>query len=230
MGVSATRYGVTHKNILLQCTDDSIQQITPFELSSRRPLIDDANGIFKEEMLLPYDGSLKFNPFLTISQFHSLSHLKELKSTQTYIESTSLLFGYGLDLFSRRLSPSNQFDMLAADFDYLMLILVLSGFTLFFFALFLYYCSHKILNVFGLFFFFVCVTFAPHFRNLVYFFVLCVCLCVCVCVCCLLCVCVSLKIVNEFFEKSIKKTIGVVVVIFGAGYMVKRNKLNKEWE
>ncbi|VDK28866.1 unnamed protein product [Anisakis simplex] len=46
------------------------------------------------------------------------------------MESTSLMFAYGLDLFFARLTPSGTFDILKDDFDHLLISVVLVGFVI----------------------------------------------------------------------------------------------------
>lgn len=41
------------------------------------------------------------------------------------LESTSLVFVYGLDLFYTRVTPSGTFDILKDDFDYVLIALVM---------------------------------------------------------------------------------------------------------
>jgi hypothetical protein len=43
------------------------------------------------------------------------------------LESTCLVFAYGLDLYGTRVTPSKGFDLLKDDFDYLMIAAVIAG-------------------------------------------------------------------------------------------------------
>ncbi len=43
------------------------------------------------------------------------------------MESTSLVFAYGLDLFATRVAPSGTFDVLSEDFNKLQLVLTVLG-------------------------------------------------------------------------------------------------------
>ena len=47
----------------------------------------------------------------------------------TGLESTSVVFIYGLDLFCSRVNPSKGFDLLKDDFDYFVIASVLVGLT-----------------------------------------------------------------------------------------------------
>ena len=46
------------------------------------------------------------------------------------LESTCLVFVYGLDLYGTRVTPSKGFDLLKDDFDYLMIAAVIAGLVL----------------------------------------------------------------------------------------------------
>ena len=52
-----------------------------------------------------------------------IANLRVIKTAPTYLESTSLVVAYGLDLFFARVSPSGTFDLLDPDFNYYALIL-----------------------------------------------------------------------------------------------------------
>ncbi len=81
----------------------------------------------QEERILPYRTSLPFSTLTVLSHFEMLSRLENLISVGSTIESTSLIFGYGLDLFYRRITPSNPFDVISDDFDFLILFGMLFG-------------------------------------------------------------------------------------------------------
>jgi len=49
--------------------------------------------------------------------------LTNIRATPTYFESTSLIFVFGHDVFSSRVAPEKEFDMLGQDFKYPLLLL-----------------------------------------------------------------------------------------------------------
>ncbi len=51
--------------------------------------------------------------------------VRGLRSGPTGLESTSLVFAFGLDLFYTRVTPSGTFDILKDDFDHWFISLVL---------------------------------------------------------------------------------------------------------
>jgi hypothetical protein len=59
--------------------------------------------------------------------------LQKIQSEAAYLESASLVVGYGLDVFFTRVSPSGTYDILNPDFNYPALIITsvsLLGLTL----------------------------------------------------------------------------------------------------
>ena len=53
--------------------------------------------------------------------------LTDIYTTSAIIESTSLVLGVGLDIFFMRTAPSKTFDMLPADFNRPLLLMLLGG-------------------------------------------------------------------------------------------------------
>ena len=49
----------------------------------------------------------------------TVANLRGIHTAQAGLESTSLVLGYGLDLFYTRVTPSRMFDVLKEDFDYM---------------------------------------------------------------------------------------------------------------
>jgi hypothetical protein len=56
--------------------------------------------------------------------------LSEVVTTPALLESTTLVFSYGLDLFGSRITPSGTFDILSDAFNKPQLLLTIAGLTL----------------------------------------------------------------------------------------------------
>jgi len=52
-------------------------------------------------------------------------HLRHVASVPAVLESTSLLFSFGTDLFFTRITPAAHFDSLQSDFSYGLLVVAL---------------------------------------------------------------------------------------------------------
>jgi hypothetical protein len=90
-------------------------------LESRKPTPEEqATGI------LPYRSYLPIYSQSIISYNQSIAGVDEILVTDTEMESTSLIFSYGLDWFFTQLTPQS-FDMLNEDFNLPFLILTISA-------------------------------------------------------------------------------------------------------
>lgn len=56
--------------------------------------------------------------------------MRGIISSPALLESTSLVFAHGLDLFSTRVAPSNTFDVLSETFNKAQLVLTIAGLAL----------------------------------------------------------------------------------------------------
>ena len=74
-----------------------------------------------------YSPFLPLIPFTLVTVNSTVLGLEQIYATSAVIESTSLVVSQGLDLFFSRVTPSKTFDLLAADFNRPMLILMLAG-------------------------------------------------------------------------------------------------------
>lgn len=80
----------------------------------------------QEEMLIQYDPLLPDDPRRVVSHGNQLI-VDKLLTTGTQLESTSLIFAYGVDMFLTRVSPSNTFDVLSEHFNKIQLVLTVLG-------------------------------------------------------------------------------------------------------
>lgn len=69
------------------------------------------------EGLMRYNPTLEFDPKWYLNHQRELMGIASVITTPALIESTSLVFAYGLDIFGTRLSPSFSFDILGKDFN-----------------------------------------------------------------------------------------------------------------
>ncbi len=53
--------------------------------------------------------------------------LNKIETSPSLLESTSLIFSHGLDLFSTRITPSGTFDILSDEFNKVQLVLTILG-------------------------------------------------------------------------------------------------------
>jgi hypothetical protein len=67
---------------------------------------------------------------LTPPLFRQVTNVKRIVTAPSLLESTSLVFTYGLDLFSTRVSPSGTFDVLSENFNKVQLVLTIVALAL----------------------------------------------------------------------------------------------------
>ncbi|XP_025197839.1 ER membrane protein complex subunit 1 isoform X2 [Melanaphis sacchari] len=119
MKPTITEKGITSKHILMATTTGHLLEVPWAFLDPRRPL-----GEPKEEGAIPYIPELPMPSESMINYNKSLMRVDGIYTTPSSLESTCLVFVYGLDLFYTRVAPSKTFDVLKEDFDYLVIIVV----------------------------------------------------------------------------------------------------------
>lgn len=121
--VTQTAQGITSRQVLAYLPNSgSISAIPLHVLNARRPIDRDANTKEAEE------GLFRYNPQLDLDPKHFLSHARDVQGVQqilvspTLLESTSLVFAYGHDIFGTQIAPSQTFDVLGKSFKKLQLV------------------------------------------------------------------------------------------------------------
>lgn len=94
-------------------------------LDPRRPL--KASRDDQEEGLVPYSEWLPVFPQSYVAGPQTVAKLRGFVVASARVESTSLLFAYGLDMYFGRLAPSQTFDLLGEEFSYFLLAATLAG-------------------------------------------------------------------------------------------------------
>jgi hypothetical protein len=123
MSVTQTRQGITTRELL--CTlpsSNSIIGIPRAILDPRRPVGRDPTPQEQEEGLFRYQPVLEFDPKLIITHNREVIGIKNVITTPALLESTSLVFAYGIDVFGTRVTPSAAFDILGKAFNKLSLV------------------------------------------------------------------------------------------------------------
>lgn len=120
IATTQTRRGITAKTILVGLQSGHIAAVPKNILDPRREV--EVTEEMKEAGLPPYVPQLLFKPQLFINYNHTVGTLTNIYSTASGLESTSLVLACGLDLYFTRVLPSKQFDLLAVDFDYTLIL------------------------------------------------------------------------------------------------------------
>ncbi|KAI8895892.1 hypothetical protein BC833DRAFT_599659 [Globomyces pollinis-pini] len=121
LGVTTTQSGITSREIVLGLKHGQMLGVNRHQLNPRRP-IHPPTALEKEELLEQYRPVIVSNPRDMASYFLPVLGITTIDSQPTNLESTSILLGYGLDIYQVRRTPSKPFDMLSEDFSYCQLI------------------------------------------------------------------------------------------------------------
>ncbi|KAJ5745351.1 hypothetical protein N7520_010533 [Penicillium odoratum] len=124
MAVTQTRQGITTRQLL--CTlpeSNSIIGIPRPVLDPRRPVDRDPTSSEAEEGLFRYTPFLEFDGRWFLTHARDVAGIKTVLSRPTLLESTSLVFAFGGDIYGTRATPSQAFDVLGKSFSKLQLVL-----------------------------------------------------------------------------------------------------------
>jgi len=151
MGLTATQRGITPKSLLIGLADNRIATVSKEKtLNPRRPYRNpdgsevkhskkgEARPDKKQDRLYmklppknfqttkdeysvpPYHPLILVQPPDVISYFQELK-TEKFKAAATGLESTSLVFAYGLDLFFMPIRPAGDYDILGEEFNFFVL-------------------------------------------------------------------------------------------------------------
>lgn len=120
---TVTEKGITNKHIILALPNGGLLELPKAFIDARRPLHPTAEH--REEGLIPYLPELPIPSEGFINYNKSILGAKGIAVSPSGLESTCLVFAYGLDVFFTRVMPSKTFDILKDDFDHLLIAAVL---------------------------------------------------------------------------------------------------------
>ncbi|XP_074276504.1 uncharacterized protein LOC141600222 [Silene latifolia] len=120
-----TAKGITAKQLLIGTIGDQVLALDKRFVDPRRSL--NPTAAEKEEGIIPLTDSLPINPEFYVTHALKVEGLRGIVSIPAKLESTTLVFSYGIDLFFTRLAPSKTYDSLTEDFSYALLLLTIVG-------------------------------------------------------------------------------------------------------
>ncbi|KAL1673638.1 hypothetical protein EV122DRAFT_222229, partial [Schizophyllum commune] len=80
-----------------------------------------------EELLIQYGPILPDDPKRILSHKYEITDTAKIITSPALLESTSLVYAYGLDMFLTRVSPSGTFNVLSEGFNKIQLVLTISA-------------------------------------------------------------------------------------------------------
>ncbi|VDB86740.1 unnamed protein product [Peniophora sp. CBMAI 1063] len=129
---SQTKFGVTSRDLIVATDKNSIQTFPRLFLNPRRPKLGAGakpTTEMQEEMLIQYDPIMPDDTRRVLSHVYDVAGVKEIITSPSLLESTAVVFAYGLDLFGTRVAPSRTFDVLSPNFNKAQLVLTLGALT-----------------------------------------------------------------------------------------------------
>jgi len=129
MGVTQTARGISNKMFLVGLQSDQLLGLPRGALDPQRPTGTPSDSD-KYQGLLPYSPEITAVTTSIISHTHTIHRLEQIVASAVELESTSLVFAFGLDLFHSRVQGSGAFDLLNEDFNYFFLILSVTSLSL----------------------------------------------------------------------------------------------------
>ncbi|KAL3642641.1 hypothetical protein CASFOL_013456 [Castilleja foliolosa] len=123
IAVTSTAKGITSKQILLGTIGDQVLALDKRFLDPRRTV--NPTQAEKEEGIIPLTDSLPIIPQSYVTHALKVEGLRGIATVPAKLESTALVFAYGVDLFFTRLAPSRTYDSLTDDFSYALLLITI---------------------------------------------------------------------------------------------------------
>ncbi|KAL2126738.1 hypothetical protein VTI74DRAFT_325 [Chaetomium olivicolor] len=121
--VTQTRQGITSRQVLAYMPEShGIVGIPRAVLEPRRPVGRDPTPAEAEEGLIKYHPAIEIDPKNIITHERDVLGVEKIIAAPAVVESTSLVFAYGVDVFGSRVAPSWLFDILGKGFNKVALV------------------------------------------------------------------------------------------------------------
>ncbi|KAK1750212.1 hypothetical protein QBC47DRAFT_394187 [Echria macrotheca] len=126
--VTQTRQGITSRHVLAYLPElQGIVSLPRMFLEPRRPVGRDPTAAEAEEGLIRYHPAIEIDPKSVITHERGVLGIRKIITAPAVVESTSLVFAFGIDVFGTRVTPSFLFDILGKGFNKLTLVSTVVG-------------------------------------------------------------------------------------------------------
>ncbi|XWS26328.1 hypothetical protein CRYUN_Cryun26dG0022700 [Craigia yunnanensis] len=123
IAVTSTAKGTTSKQLLIGTIGDQVLALDKRFLDPRRSV--NPTQAEKEEGIIPLTDSLPIIPQSYATHALRVEGLRGIITVPAKLESTTLVFAHGVDLFFTQLAPSRTYDSLTEDFSYALLLITI---------------------------------------------------------------------------------------------------------
>uniref|UniRef100_A0A7R9YCV5 ER membrane protein complex subunit 1 n=1 Tax=Pinguiococcus pyrenoidosus TaxID=172671 RepID=A0A7R9YCV5_9STRA len=128
LGITKTAAGITPRACIIGMESGQVFMLDRRLLDPRRPM-DAPKKSQKEEGLVQYTPHLPLHSTRFVNYNTSIVGLDKIFTAPARLESTTLVLAAGVDLFGTRTTPAKSFDLLSADFNKPLLLVVLACFV-----------------------------------------------------------------------------------------------------
>ncbi|CAN8100137.1 unnamed protein product [Discula destructiva] len=123
LAVTETRQGISTRQLLAYLPEShGIFGVPRMLLEPRRLVGRDPTALEAEEGLMKYHPAIEIDPKLVITHERDVLGVQKIITAPAIVESTSLVFAFGIDVFGTRVAPSLVFDILGKGFNKVSLI------------------------------------------------------------------------------------------------------------
>lgn len=131
MAVTQTRQGITSRDLLVGLPGTSAIVAIPRQaIDPRRTVGSDPTAAqAMEEGLTRYSPMIDFDAKWHVTHRQEVWGVRGIMASPARLESTSLVFAHGLDVFGTRVAPSSAFDVLGDSFNKVQLVLTVVALT-----------------------------------------------------------------------------------------------------
>ncbi|KAI0389427.1 DUF1620-domain-containing protein [Xylariaceae sp. FL0594] len=131
LSVTQTRQGIAVRQLLAYMPEShSIIGIPRTILEPRRTVGRDPTPAELEEGLSRYVPAIELDSRMTLTHSRDVLGVKDIITAPAILESTCLVFAYGIDIFGTRVAPSQAFDLLGKGFNKVTLLGTVLALTL----------------------------------------------------------------------------------------------------
>ncbi|THH04236.1 hypothetical protein EW145_g5667 [Phellinidium pouzarii] len=130
---TSTKFGIATKDLLVANHRNQIQSFPRRMFDPRRPKRK-VTAEEQEEWLIQYDPVIPDDTRRVISHNYHVANTRSILTSPALLESTSLVFANGLDLFASRVAPAHTFDVLNENFNKAQLVLTIVALSVAIFA------------------------------------------------------------------------------------------------
>lgn len=128
LAVTQTRQGISTRQVLGYLAEShGIVGLPRQLLEPRRPVGRDPTPEEMEEGLMRYHAAVEIDPKMVVTHERDVIGVRRIITSPVVVESTSLVFAFGVDVFGMRVAPSFLFDILGKGFNKLSLIATVVG-------------------------------------------------------------------------------------------------------